>query len=415
MDLLNLAALFVSLAALFAYINFRFLKLPSAIGLMLISLIISLCALAAGALGFEALQERAHGMMTGVDFSEILLNGMLSFLLFAGALHTNLGDLAKQKWAISILASVGVLISTFIVGGATHFLFQWFHLQVPFIYCLIFGALISPTDPIAVLGILKKAGAPKSLETKIVGESLFNDGVGVVVYIALLAIATQEHAVTAGEIGLLFAEEALGGIVFGLAIGAVAFFVLWSVDNYSVEVLLTLALVMGGYALARQLHVSGPIAMVVAGLLIGNHGRLWAMSDTTREHLDSFWELLDEGLNAVLFVMIGLEIIVLTFTAAELLVAVLVIPAVLVARLISVAAPVGVMRLWRKFTPGVVWIMTWGGLRGGISVALALSLPPGPARHVLLAVTYVVVVFSILVQGLTIGPLVSVLKKRYRI
>lgn len=413
MDILNLAALFVSLSALFAYLNFRFFKLPPVIGLMLLSLVASLGVIIAGKLGWGVLQSQAHAMMRGVNFSDTLLNGMLSFLLFAGALHTNLGDLAKQKWAISVLASVGVLLSTLIVGSVTYLVCQWLHLHVSFIYCLIFGALISPTDPIAVLGILKKTGVPKSLETKIVGESLFNDGVGVVVFLALLSVATQEHAVTAGAIGVLFVEEAMGGIVFGLSIGGIAFYVLRSVDNYSVEVLVTLALVMGGYALARQLHVSGPIAMVVAGLLIGNHGRLLAMSDTTREHLDSFWELLDEGLNAVLFVMIGLEIIVLTFTGSELVAAAWVIPTVLAARLIAVAAPLGVMRLWRKFTPGVVWIMTWGGLRGGISVALALSLPPGRERHVLLAITYVVVVFSILVQGVTLGPLVAFLKKRH--
>jgi CPA1 family monovalent cation:H+ antiporter len=407
MNIFNLAALLVSLAAIFAYLNYRFLKLPSTIGLMLISLLFSLGVIVVGKLGFGPFVKQVHGLMTQLDFSQILLNGMLSFLLFAGALHTNIEDLAKQKWVILTLASVGVLLSTFIIGGIAYHLFSWFELSVSLVYCLLFGALISPTDPIAVLGILRKIGAPKSLETKIVGESLFNDGIGVVVFIVLLGIATGAHHINLNEIGLLFAKEALGGALFGLMVGAITFFLLKSVDNYSVEVLLTLALVMGGYALAGALHFSGPIAMVVAGLFIGNHGRLLAMSATTREHLDNFWELLDEGLNAVLFVMIGLEMMVLSFTASKIAAALLMIPVVLAARFMAVGIPLGMMRLKRQFSHGAVRVLTWGGLRGGISVALALSLPDGPERHILLTVTYVIVVFSILVQGLTVGPLVK--------
>jgi CPA1 family monovalent cation:H+ antiporter len=406
MNLLNLAALFVSLAATFAYLNYRFLKLPSAIGLMLISLVLSLAIIVAGTWGWGSVHAQARELMAQVNFNEALMNGMLSFLLFAGALHVKLEDLASQKWVIATLASVGVLLSTAIVGVAAFGVFTLFGLQVPLTYCLVFGALISPTDPIAVLGILKQAGAPKSLEIKIVGESLFNDGVGVVVFIVLLGIATGGERVSAGHVAWLFLVEGVGGIVFGLLIGGVAFRMLRAVDNYSVEVLITLALVMGGYALANALQVSGPIAMVVAGLLVGNPGRRLAMSDTTREHLDNFWELLDEGLNAVLFVMIGLEMIVLAFTGAELAAAAFMVPAVLLARLASVATPLAVMRYRRKFSRGAVRVLTWGGLRGGISVALALSLPPGPERHVLLPVTYVIVVFAILVQGLTVGSLV---------
>ena len=407
MNIFNLAALLVSLAAIFAYLNYRFLKLPSTIGLMLISLLFSLGVIVVGKLGFGPFVKQVHGLMTQLDFSQILLNGMLSFLLFAGALHTNIEDLAKQKWVILTLASVGVLLSTFIIGGIAYHLFSWFELSVSLVYCFLFGALISPTDPIAVLGILRKIGAPKSLETKIVGESLFNDGIGVVVFIVLLGIATGAHHINLNEIGLLFVKEALGGALFGLMVGAITFFLLKSVDNYSVEVLLTLALVMGGYALAGALHFSGPIAMVVAGLFIGNHGRLLAMSATTREHLDNFWELLDEGLNAVLFVMIGLEMMVLSFTASKIAAALLMIPVVLAARFMAVGIPLGMMRLKRQFSHGAVRVLTWGGLRGGISVALALSLPDGPERHILLTVTYVIVVFSILVQGLTVGPLVK--------
>lgn len=407
MDLLNLAAVFVSLAALFAFLNHRFLRLPTAIGLMLIALVLSLGVIVAGLLGWGAARDYATTLVAGVDFSETLMNGMLSFLLFAGALHTNLEDLSRQKWVILSLASGGVVFSTFLIGLLAKGVFAVTGLEIPFIYCLLFGALISPTDPIAVLGILKQAGAPRSLEAKIVGESLFNDGVGVVVFLVLMGVAAGGEAVSGGGIALLFVEEALGGILFGLLIGAVAFWMLRSVDSYTVEVLLTLALVMGGYALARALHVSGPIAMVVAGLLIGNHGRLLAMSEKTREHLDNFWELLDEGLNAVLFVMIGLEIVVLSFSGAELGAAALMVPAVLFARFVSVGLPLALLGTRRRFTRGAIWILTWGGLRGGISVALALSLPPGTERDTLLTVTYVVVVFSILAQGLTVGSLVK--------
>jgi CPA1 family monovalent cation:H+ antiporter len=404
MEALNLAALLISLAAVFAWINHRFIRLPSTIGLMLIALVLSLVLVAAGMLGFGSLEHKAEALLAGIDFNTTLLHGMLSFLLFAGALHVNLADLAKQKWVIVALASVGVLISTALVGGLTWLVFAAIGLNLPFIYCLVFGALISPTDPIAVLGLLKTTGAPKTLETKITGESLFNDGIGVVVFLVLLGIATRGDT-TGSEVVILFVEEAVGGVLFGLVTGGIAYGMLKKVDNYQVEVLITLALVMGGYALASTIHVSGPIAVVVAGLLIGNQGRLLAMSDTTREHLDNFWELLDEILNAVLFVLIGLELLVLSFSGEYLLAAALAIPIVLFARLVSVGLPIGLMRKSREFSPWVVTLMTWGGLRGGISVALALSLPAGPERDLILAVTYVLVVFSILVQGLTLGPL----------
>jgi CPA1 family monovalent cation:H+ antiporter len=280
-------------------------------------------------------------------------------------------------------------------------------ISLPLIHCLLFGALISPTDPIAVLGILKTAHAPKSLETKIAGESLFNDGVAVVVFLVLFGIAVSGHEISAAHIGLLFLEEAIGGVLFGLVIGGITFYMLKGIDNYSVEVLLTLALVMGGYTLATLIHVSGPIAIVVAGLMIGNHGRSFAMSEQTRGHLDTFWELVDEILNAVLFVLIGLELLLISFTGKHLFAALLIIPIVLLARLASVALPIGVLRLKRQFSPGVIKVLTWGGLRGGISVALALSLPAGPERNLILTVTYLVVVFSIIVQGLSIGQLVK--------
>lgn len=407
MEVLDLAALLLTLAAIFSYINFRFLKLPTTIGIMLIAMLISISLVVLGHCGFESIQNKATVVLEGIDFNKALMHGMLSFLLFSGALHVNLEDLDQHKWIISILATFGVVMSTFIVGSIAWMVFLLIGLKLPFIYCLLFGSLIAPTDPIAVIGILKKAGVPKSLETKITGESLFNDGVAVVVFLVIMGIVTGGHDVTAGHIMLLFVKEAIGGVLFGLAIGWLAYRMLKSVDNYQVEVLLTLALVMGGYAFAHAIHVSGPIAMVVAGIFIGNRGRLFAMSENTREHLDSFWELMDEILNAVLFLLIGLEILVLTIKGNYLIAGLIMIPVVLFARFISVGIPVTFMQRIRDFSPHAVKIMTWGGLRGGISVALALSLPNGPEREALLTVTYIIVIFSILVQGLTIERFVS--------
>jgi CPA1 family monovalent cation:H+ antiporter len=405
MGLFEIIAVLVTLAALFSFINHRYVRLPTTIGVMAISLFLSLALVLLGRLGL-GLEEQARAILGAVDFEETLLHGMLGFLLFAGALHVDINDLARQKWIVGSLATVGVLVSTLLVGGMIHLILAWLGIEMPFIYCLIFGALISPTDPIAVLGIMKTAGAPRSLETKVTGESLFNDGVGVVVFLVIVALVKGTHGVSFGSISLLLLQEAVGGILLGLVLGLLAYWMLRQVDNYQVEVLLTLALVTGGYALADAIHTSGPIAMVVAGLLVGNHGRTLAMSETTRAHLDTFWELVDEILNAILFVLLGLEVLIMPFSPWLLLAGVLAIPAVLLARGVSVGGAVAVLRLRQEFTRGAVRILTWGGLRGGISVALALSLPPGPERQVLLAVTYVVVVFSILVQGLTIGPLV---------
>lgn len=405
MSFYDILAILLTLSAVLSYVNYRYVRLPTTIGLMLIALLMSMGLILLGKLGLE-IEEEAEAILLRIDFENVLLHGMLSFLLFAGALHINLGDLARQKWPILLLATAGVIGSTFLVGILSWMAFGWIGLGIPFIFCLLFGALISPTDPIAVIGILRTAGAPKSLEVKIAGESLFNDGVAVVVFLALLEIATGRHALTLGEIGLLFIKEALGGILFGLAAGAGAYWMLKQVDNYEVEILITLALATGGYALAEALHLSAPIAIVVAGLLIGNHGRLFAMSEKTREHLDLFWELIDGILNAVLFVLIGLEVLALTFPAGVLIAGLTAIPIVLLARWISVSFPVLVMARFRSFTPGAVRIMTWAGIRGGISVAMALAFPAGPHRGALLAVTYAVVIFSILVQGLTIGRLV---------
>ncbi len=407
METLDLAALLLSLAAILSYVNFRFIRLPTTIGIMLIAMLMSISLVALSLAGFEGIQMRAVVVLDGIDFNQTLMHGMLSLLLFAGALHVNLEDLARHKWIITILATVGVVMSTFIVGAISWVVFMYVGIKLPFIYCLLFGSLIAPTDPVAVIGILKKAGVPKSLETKITGESLFNDGIAVVVFLVIMGIVAGGHDVTAQHITILFLEEAVGGVFFGLGIGWVSYLMLKSVDNYQVEVLLSLALVMGGYALADTIHVSGPIAIVVAGILIGNRGRYLAMSDRTREHLDAFWELMDEILNAVLFLLIGLEVLVLTFKGSYLIAGLIMIPVVLIARFVSVGLPVTLMRPFKVFSPDTVKIMTWGGLRGGISVALALSIPSFPGREALLAVTYIIVVFSILVQGLTIDRLVK--------
>lgn len=407
MNILNTLAILITLAAVFSYLNYRYIKLPTTIGIMLIALIISAVLIIAGKMGFESLFLHAESILRSIDFHQTLMNGMLSFLLFAGALHVDLNDLAKQKWLVMFLATFGVLVSTFLVGGLTWLVFSAFALQVPYIYCLLFGALISPTDPIAVMGILKKAGATKSLEIKIAGESLFNDGVGVVIFIVLAGIAVGGTEPDAVGIAVFFVQEAIGGAVFGFLIGYAIFLMLRSVDNFQVEILLTLALVMGGYALAHALQLSGPIAMVVAGLLIGNHGRKLAMSTSTQTRLDDFWELIDEILNAVLFVLIGLEVLVLSFKIEYFMVALAVIPLVLGVRFVSVAFPIKLLSRLQNFSPRVIEIMTWGGLRGGISIALALSLPLGAEREIILTITYLVVAFSILVQGLTISQVVK--------
>ena len=404
MAALNTAAALITLAALFSWLNHRFIRLPTTIALLLFSLGASLGVIALGKLGIH-FDTAAEELLSAVDFDEALLHGMLSFLLFAGALHVDLAELAQRKWAIGFLATLGVLISTALTGLAAWWLFGALGHAIPLLWCLLFGALISPTDPIAVLAILKSAGAETSLRIKMAGESLLNDGMGVVVFLVLLGIAAGGEDSSAQGVAALFVQEVLGGALFGLAIGYGAYRMLASVDNYQVEILITLALVMGGYALATRLHLSGPIAIVVAGLLIGNHGRRFAMSERTIEHLDSFWELIDEVLNAVLFVLIGLEVLLISFEPAWGWAAALAIPVVLASRLASVSVAALVPWLRREFPPYVIGVLTWGGLRGGISIALALSLPSGPERSALITVTYVVVVFSILVQGLTLPRL----------
>jgi monovalent cation:H+ antiporter, CPA1 family len=402
--MLNIVAICLVITALLAYLNHRFLGMPTTIGVMAASLAFSLALIGLDAVGLAyGLREYEESLLRSIDFSDVLMQGMLSLLLFAGALHVDLSELKAYRWQVGGLAVLGTLLSTILVGFGMWLVLPLAGLQLPLMYCLLFGALISPTDPIAVMGILKSANAPKELELVIAGESLFNDGVGVVIFSLLLGMLASGLTPTAGQGLELLLHEAGGGLLFGLLLGYVTFRLLKSVDNYQVEVLLTLAAVTGGYALASRLHVSGPLAMVVAGLMIGNHGRALAMSDTTRRYVDMFWELMDEILNATLFVLIGMEVLLVVFSLHELVAACLAVAVTLLARLLTVGLPVALLPGAFNL-PGGSWkVLTWGGLRGGISVALALSLPAGPERNTLVALTYSVVVFSILAQGLSIG------------
>jgi CPA1 family monovalent cation:H+ antiporter len=403
MELLNIISILIVLSALFSYLNYRYIKLPSTIGIMLISLVLSLSLVILGHFGlFGKNVEEVNTLINSIDFSDVLLKGMLAFLLFAGALHVNINDLFEKIWEIGILSTLGVVLSTLIIGTVIYYISPLINLRLDYIYCLLFGALISPTDPIAVMGIIKRSGLSKSLSTKIAGESLFNDGVGVVVFLVILEVITGGHEVTAANVGILFAKETVGGILVGFALGLLGYYMLNNVDNYNVEILITLALALGGYSLALAMHTSGPLAIVFAGLLIGNYGRKFAMSEKTRVNLDTFWELVDEILNAVLFVLIGLEVLVITLTNRSLLASVLAIPIAVLARFVSVGIPVSLLRFFRQISPHAIKILTWGGLRGGISVALALSVPRGYERDMIVTMTYAVVVFSILVQGLTL-------------
>lgn len=404
MSLLQIASLLIVLAGAFGAINYLFLKLPSTIGILVVALFASFAVIASDAL-FPALtvEEQIRAQVLELDFSDTLLEGMLGLLLFAGALHVKLSDLRKSWLVISLMATVGIGLSTAVVG----FGFNWFT-GMPLIIALVFGALISPTDPVAVLGVLREAALPKSLETKIAGESLFNDGVGYVVFLVLVGLAFptgDAHGSGLAGAVQLFAQEALGGAVLGLVLGWLTFRVMRRIDDYSLEVLITLGLAFGGYELAVWLHVSAPIMAVCAGLLIGDIGTKHGMSEETRRYVDAFWEMIDEILNAVLFLMIGFEVFAVAFEADLLVSGFMAIFLSLLARLIAVSVPVLMLKPFRKFSTGVIPIMTWGGLKGGISVALALSLPDGEWKPVILTATYIVVIFSIIVQGLTVTRL----------
>jgi len=409
-SLFDIVAVLLTLAAVAGYLNRRFLRLESSIGLLLISLLSSL-----GVMGLNwlfpdlGLTETVRGYVENIDFNEALMHGMLGLLLFAGALHADLDYFVQRRWTIALLATLGLLLSTLLVGVMSWGVFDLFGLEVSFLACLIFGALISPTDPIAVMGTLKTLHAPPALEAKIAGESLFNDGVAVVVFTGLVALLQTRvpgsgaaEEVQAMDLIRLFVIEAGGGAALGLVAGYAAYRMMLTIDDYKVEVLISLALVMGSYSLAWTWHISGPIAVVVAGLLIGNRGRTFAMSDQTADYLEKFWELLDEILNAVLFLLIGVEVLVMTIEGRDIAIGLVTIVVVLLARFSSVSVPILLMKRRVEFMPGVTRILTWAGLRGGISVALVLSLPAIEEKPHLVSATYIVVLFSILVQGMTI-------------
>ncbi|MBK8503382.1 MAG: sodium:proton antiporter [Saprospiraceae bacterium] len=412
MDIFTIITILIVLSAFFGFINERFFRLPHTIGIMMIAIFFT-GALYLGSAFIPEVYLMLEAMMFSIDFETVLLDVMLGFLLFAGAMHTNFDQLKVQRYPILIFATVGVVVSTFLIGLFMFWLLALIGYPVPILYCFLFGALISPTDPIAVLGILKQAGVPKKLETKIVGESLFNDGVGVVVFLTIFQIArSSDGAIDFGEIAKLFAVEVFGGIGLGLVVGYLAFRLMKTIDDYDVEVMITLAAVMGGSLLAHELHVSGPLAMVVAGLLVGNDTlRSTSMSHITEQYVDKFWELVDLILNAILFVLIGLEILILHYESYYLLAGMLAVPAILFARYLSLLGPIRIFKNKLDFVPNTNLIMTWGGLRGGISIALALSLSPNMERDLFLMITYIVVIFSIVVQGLTVGRLVDRLKE----
>ncbi|MBW8732961.1 MAG: sodium:proton antiporter [Asticcacaulis sp.] len=401
------ASILIVLAAALGYLNFRFVKLPASVGMTLMGAVASLAIV-----GLDHLLPGSHlsgvvsAFLDNVDFHTTLMNGMLSFLLFAGALHVDWAHFREGRWPILVLSTVGVVLSTAIVGFGFLMTGKLFGVDIPLPWCLVFGALISPTDPVAVLAILKRTTVPPTLQATIAGESLFNDGVGVVVFgIALAAAAGGQH-LSLSDAGLAFVMEAGGGVLLGLAIGWLGYWAMRSIDDYNVEVMITLAVVMGGYSLGQALHISGPVAMAVAGLIIGNAAVAEAMSDVTRDYVLKFWSLIDEVLNAILFLLIGLEVLAITTVPLLLVIGLVSIPVVLVARVGSVALPLIVLKPFTSLGRLAMPTLVWGGLRGGISVALALSLPASGARTVILAATYCVVMFAVIVQGATIGGLI---------
>lgn len=405
MNLFSILAAILTFAVAVAYVNYRTIRLPAVIAIMAASLALSLGLIIAGKFGLVQTKNTLSLVLIKIDFHELLMDGMLSFLLFAGALNVDISHLQARKWEIGLLASLGTVISTVLVALLVYWLVPLFGIQLEFIYCLLFGALISPTDPIAVLALFKSLNAPRQMSVFLEGESLFNDGVGIVIFLSLYALAFNGQPLSVTSVSTLFVEQAVGGLLYGAGLGLLAYFLLKPIDDHKIEILVTLAIVSGGYAFAEWLHVSGPLAMVVAGLFIGNQGRYFYMSKKTRESLETFWEVVDEVLNAVLFLLIGLELLVLDIHWSELLLALAVIPLVLIVRWLCVATPMTFFKRRQDYSPYMIYILTWGGLRGGLAVALALALPAMAERQTILTMTYAVVIFSILVQGLTMRPL----------
>jgi CPA1 family monovalent cation:H+ antiporter len=408
MDYFVIASVLVFLSAFFGYLNVRFIKLPNTIGLTVITIVFTFGVFALSYFD-DTLLEAERYIITHIDFRSVLLDIMLSFLLFAGALHTDVQKLREQRWPVLVFATFGVLVSTFLIGTGAYVILDITGQDIPLIYCLLFGALISPTDPIAVLGVLKKAGVPKKLEIKITGESLFNDGVGVVIFLTIFGLASGTgEGIDWSDTLSLFVEEVFGGLLLGGILGFGTFRLMKSIDDYDMEVIITLATVMTGTVVAQYLHVSAPLAMVMAGLIVGGkRSREQAMTGQTENYVDKFWELIDILLNTVLFVLIGMEILVLDLEPEYVIAGLLMIPVALLCRYLSLIGPVMLFRKRLEFVPNTALLMTWGGLRGAISIALALGLSETMHRDLFLVITYVVVIFSIIVQGLTVGKLVK--------
>ncbi len=403
MELYYSFSVLIVLASVFAYINYRLLKLPSTIGIMVIAIIVSVILVMFGENMFPKTTQHLHTLIGSFDFTEVLMGAMLNFLLFAGGIHVNIKDLREQFGPVLIFATVGVIISTFAVGFGTYYLLPLVGINIPFLYCLVFGALISPTDPVAVLSILKKANVKKSLETKVAGESLFNDGMAVVVFAVILQLAVgKEVDLTAEHIFMLLLQEAGGGLLLGVILGFTASRAMREVDDYILSVLVTLSVVMGGYLIARSLHFSGPLTMVAAGLFMGNFNIKFKMKSETQDYLVKFWELIDEIMNAVLFLFIGFELLLIKDLNDYLVAGGICIMIVLLSRWVSIFFPSKIISRKYRFTPQTIKVLVWGGIRGGVSIALALSIPQNEYSEVIISITYCVVVFSIVVQGLTI-------------
>jgi CPA1 family monovalent cation:H+ antiporter len=407
MDIYAYSAILLTGAIGIAYVNQRYIRMPTTIAIMLSALLLSLGFLGLDAMGYHPMRQKAAEFLSVINFHDLLINGMLSFLLFAGALNIDINELRNQKWEIGILATAGTIASTLLVGISSYYLLHVLGFQIPFAYTMLFGALISPTDPIAVLSIFKRMKAPRKLSIKVEAESLFNDGVGIVIFLSIYQLIFTHTPITFASLSILFLKQAAGGIIFGTGLGLLAYWLMKPIDDHKVEILLTLAVATGGYTFAQMLGISGPLAMVAAGLLIGNHGRNFSMSISTKRNLDTFWELIDEILNAVLFLLIGLELVLIDATWKEITAAIVAVPLVLSIRYITVGTPISILKLRRKYVPHAINIMTWGGLRGGLAVALALSIPAGEYRHLILVMTYAIVLFSVLVQGLTVKHLIK--------
>lgn len=406
MELYYSFSVLIVLAALFSYVNLRFLKLPATIGIMLIALLVSVAIRTLGDSYFPATTRDLFALFNSLDFNEILMGAMLNFLLFAGAMHVKIRDLKSQAYIIATYASISVVISAFIISGLLYYIAPLLGIQLPYIYCLLFGTLISPTDPIVVMGVLKQAKVPKSIETKITGESLFNDGVAVVMFAVILQIAINpDFNVDFFSVSKLFLLEAGGGILLGLFLGFTAFTALKKINDYNTSALITLSIVMGGFLIANHLHISSPLAMVIAGLIIGNYGKRDAMDHTTEDYLTKFWELIDDIMNAVLFLFIGFELLIIPNIIKEIHLGLICVLIVLLARALSIVIPAKSLLRKNTFSKGALPVMVWGGIRGGVSIALVLSLPHSPYKDVLLEITYIVVLFSIVIQGLTVGKL----------